>query len=83
MSNLKYYQAIKRVHAKPMKRCDYNLYKGWVLPADENPADDGYLVIYNKDTPQHHESWSPKSVFDKGYYELPTELDPQLQPMEQ
>ena len=83
MSNLKYYQAIKRVHAKPMKRGYYNLYKGWVLPADENPADDGYLVIYNKDTPQHHESWSPKSVFDNGYYELPTELDPQLQPMEQ
>lgn len=83
MSNLKYYQAIKRVHAKPMTRGEYNLYRSWVIPANENPDDAGYLVIYNMDTPQHYESWSPKSVFDEGYYELPTELDPQLQPMEQ
>ena len=40
------YEGTKRVHAKPMNRGDYNVYRGWEVPADENPADEGYLVEY-------------------------------------
>lgn len=68
--NLKLYKCHKEVHASPMTRGEYNKFKGWDIPADENPADDGYLVIYNKGTAQEHVSWSPKQVFDDGYTEL-------------
>lgn len=27
-------------------------------------------MIYNKDTPSHYESWSPKHIFDAGYIEF-------------
>ena len=70
MSDLKYYQSHKRVHATPMTRGDYNDYRGWTIPEDEDPKDDGYLVVYNKDTPDHYESWSPKKQFDEGYTEI-------------
>jgi len=53
-----------------MARGDYNDYKGWKIPADENPDDEGYLVIYNRGTEDHYESWSPKHIFDDGYTEI-------------
>ena len=66
----KLYQCHKRVHATPMTRGDYNALRGWDLPANENPADEGYLVIYNQGTEAEHISWSPKAVFDEGYTEV-------------
>lgn len=70
MSDLKKYQSHKTVHARPMTRGDYNHYKGWQIPDDEDPTDDGYLVVYSKDTVDHYESWSPKHIFDAGYTEV-------------
>lgn len=67
MGDLELYQCHKRVHATPMTRGAYNEYRGWSIPENENPEDEGYLVIYNKDTKDHYESWSPKHVFDDGY----------------
>lgn len=61
------YKCHKEVHAEPMTRGEYNKYRGWQIPANENPEEDGYLVVYNKETADHHESWSPKHVFDDGY----------------
>lgn len=69
MSELKHYECHKEVDARPMPLGEYNEYRGWQLPEDEDPARLGYLVIYNKDTPDHYESWSPKEVFDDGYSE--------------
>lgn len=63
---MKTYIGIKKIEAEPMNRGDYNKYRGWTIPADENPADDGYLVKY----PDGYESWSPKSAFDKAYSEV-------------
>lgn len=67
---MKLYQSHKRVHARAMSRGEYNDYRGWTIPSNEDPKDPGYLVIYNKDTKDHYESWSPKHVFDDGYTEV-------------
>jgi len=61
------YQCHKQVHSKPMNLGDYNEYRGWAMPANEDPQKAGYLVIYNRGTEKHHESWSPKDIFDEGY----------------
>lgn len=57
------YIGVKVINARPMTRGDYNNYRGWEIPKDENPADEGYLVIY----PDGYESWSPKKVFEEAY----------------
>lgn len=48
-----------------MNRGDYNLYRGWTIPENENPNDEGYLVKYS----DSYESWSPKNTFDEAYRE--------------
>jgi hypothetical protein len=74
----KTFQCRKRVTALPMNRLDYNLYRGWVLPSDEDGTDEGYLVEYlDGGQPNHSKhkgyiSWSPKEQFDNGYTELPS-----------
>lgn len=67
---LKLYRSHKLVHATPMTRGDYNKYRGWKIPENENPNDPGYLVVYNKDTVDHYESWSPKHIFEEGNTEV-------------
>lgn len=73
----KLYEGTKRLHAQPMTRGEYNAYRGWENPADENPADDGYLVEYQDggkaNDPRHagYISWSPKDVFERSYKEIP------------
>jgi hypothetical protein len=70
------YIGTKRVLAQPMTRGDYNAYRGWQVPADENPADDGYLVEYLDGGPSNafghagYISWSPKDVFERSYKEV-------------
>lgn len=62
---MKRFIGTKVIEAKPMTRGEYNKYRGWTIPADENPADEGYLVKYSDD----YESWSPKKQFDEAYRE--------------
>ena len=50
------YIGVKQVEAKPMTRNDYNDYRGWTVPADENPYDEGYLVKHS----DNYESWIAK-----------------------
>lgn len=72
----KTYEGTKRVHARPMNRGDYNTYRGWEVPADENPADDGYLVEHlDGGKPNYTDlagyiSWIPKDVFERAYCEV-------------
>lgn len=63
---MKNYIGVKIIQAKPMTRGDYNIYRGWDIPVDENADDPGYLVKYS-DT---YESWSPKDVFESAYFEM-------------
>ena len=62
---MKQYIGTKIIMAKPMTRGEYNIYKGWTIPQNENPEDEGYLVKYSDD----YESWSPKAAFDEAYRE--------------
>jgi hypothetical protein len=67
------YIGTKIIRAKPMTRQAYNDLRGWTLPADENGADEGYLVEYlDGGKPNHpgfkgYISWSPKEQFDDAY----------------
>ena len=70
---MKRYIGTKEVNAQPMTRLAYNEFRGWQLPADENGADEGYLVEYvdggKANTEQYagYVSWSPKDVFERAY----------------
>jgi hypothetical protein len=72
---MKQYIGTKRLNAKPMTRADYNTFRGWTLPADEDGSDDGYLVEYtdggkaNTEAYLGYISWSPKDVFERSYNE--------------
>lgn len=60
---MKKYIGIKNIKAEPMNLGDYNIYRGWKIPENENPNDEGYLVKYS----DGYESWSPKKVFEEAY----------------
>ena len=72
---MKVYTGTKKVQAQPMTRGDYNQLRGWEIPKDENPADEGYLVEYldggkaNHDAFDGYISWSPRDVFERSYME--------------
>lgn len=58
---MKKYIRTNIVEAKPMTRGEYNDYRGWTLPADENGEDAGYLVQYH----DGYVSWCPQKEFDE------------------
>ena len=65
----------KAVNAKSMTRQEYNDFRGWQLPENENGADEGYLVEYQDGEPNTTEykgyvSWSPKAQFDNAYQDV-------------
>lgn len=71
MSELKYFQCIKKVHARPMTLGEFYAHKNLAAPENINLDTDGFLVIYAKDTEEHYESWSPAKAFEEGYVEIP------------
>ena len=62
---MKKYIGTKVVEARPMTRGDYNNYRGWQIPVDENPEDAGYLVKHS----DSYVSWSPAYAFEAAYRE--------------
>jgi hypothetical protein len=72
---VKQYIGVKVINAKPMTRLAYNSFRGWDVPADENPDDEGFLVEYTDGGKANtkdfigYVSWSPKEVFEKAYFE--------------
>lgn len=67
------YQGTKTLKAHPMTRGEYNAYRGWHAPVDEDMGERGYLVEYtdggkaNDSRHQGYISWSPADVFEKTY----------------
>jgi hypothetical protein len=70
---MRQYIGTKVINAVEMTRQEYNDFRGWELPKDENPNDAGYLVEYldggQANTVQYdgYVTWSPKEVFSKAY----------------
>ncbi len=60
------YIGVKLIEAEPMKLGAYNEFKGWQIPADEDPEREGYRVVY----PDGYISWSPKEIFEEAYRQL-------------
>ncbi|MBS1079086.1 hypothetical protein JK166_00075 [Gluconobacter kondonii] len=56
-----------------MHRQAYIDLRGWSLPADEDGADEGFLVQYADQDQENvpgftgYISWSPKDVFERAY----------------
>lgn len=67
------YFGTKELRARPMTRGEYNAYRGWEMPKDEEASESGYLVEYvdggsaNDDKHKGYISWSPASVFRSHY----------------
>lgn len=57
------YIGVKQVHAEPMNLGDYNKFKGWTIPENEDPNREGYKIVY----PDGYISWSPKEQFEEAY----------------
>lgn len=62
---MKQYIGTKLLLAAAMSLGDYNLKRGWTIPANEDPLKEGYQVEY----PDGYISWSPKNVFEESYRE--------------
>lgn len=54
------YVRMHQVDAEPMTRGDYDKLRGWGIPENENPAEEGYIVHY----PDGYVSWCPKAKFE-------------------
>ena len=62
---MKEYIGFEQVAAQPMTRGEYNTYRGWAIPENENPSDEGYLVERYNGTI----TWIPKETFEDIYEE--------------
>jgi hypothetical protein len=73
---MKKFLGLKVINAKPMNRLDYNIFRGWDLPEDEDGTDEGMLVEYvdggkaNTEDFSGYVSWSPIDVFKNAYREI-------------
>lgn len=72
---MKSYVGTKVINGTAMNRQDYNDFRGWALPDDEDGNDTGYLVEYvnggkaNTCEFEGYVSWSPEEIFDGAYNE--------------
>lgn len=84
----KTYTGTKTLKAWPVNKGQYDKYRGWVTPSDEDPLEPGYLVEYtnagDQDKPNHpnhagYISWSPAGVFESTYHEVSTDWRDRVQ----
>ncbi len=72
-SELQQHIGVKLINALPMTRLEYNQFRGWDLPEDEDGSDAGFLVEYldggkpNTEAYAGYVSWSPEEVFHNAY----------------
>lgn len=71
---MKTYLGVKMLEAGPMSLGEYNKFRGWKIPDNENPETEGYLVKYA----DGYVSWSPRDAFESAYLALenPTKITP-------
>jgi hypothetical protein len=73
--NLNKFVGTKIVLAQPMTRGEYNAFRGWTIPANENPDDAGYFVEYVDTQPNMegfagYVSWTTKEAFDENHVQI-------------
>jgi hypothetical protein len=77
MDTMQRYTGTKTVLATPMSRGEYNLYRGWTLPDNEDGGEAGFLVEYTdggKPNDERHAgyiSWLSADVFTAAYAARP------------
>jgi hypothetical protein len=59
------YIGVYSVDAEPMNLGEYNTFRGWTIPADEDTTKEGYKIENDGYT-----SWRPKEVFEKQFLPL-------------
>lgn len=64
LSNAKHYVGLSLIEAELMTRGDYNTFRGWVIPIDEDPADVGYIT---RNRLTQRVTWVPEEEFNKVY----------------
>ena len=75
---MSHYTGTKTIRAVSMTRGEYNKLRGWEVPSNEDPKDEGYLVEYldggasNTTEFEGYISWSPKGVFEQAYHLVDT-----------
>lgn len=72
--DMKKYTGTVLVMATPMSLGEYNVYRSWDLPADEDPNEEGYLVedttVGTEPNDNRHAgyiTWIPKNLFNTAY----------------
>lgn len=66
LDGMSMYAGTKALLAKPMTRGEYNEYRGWTTPDDENPNDNGRVVQYS----DGYISWTPLAQFNAAYHAI-------------
>lgn len=61
--NMNNYIGFEYVKAEPMTLGEYNNFKGWPIPNNEDPFEDGYIIHYSK----NYVSWEPKKSFESSH----------------
>ena len=64
------FERVQRGLAEQMTRLEYNKFRGWTLPSDENGDDTGYKLVVGE-----HTSWIPDEVFTNECCMLSNEAD--------
>lgn len=70
---MKTFIGTKFIQAKPMTLGEYNQYRDWKMPENEEPETEGYLIAQVEYLDSNHQlhgdyiSWSPKDVFERAY----------------
>ena len=59
------YIGTQLIEAVPMTRLEYNELRGWTVPQDENPFDNGFTIRAT----DGHMSWLPADIFEARYKE--------------
>lgn len=76
IENMLHFYGTKKIAATPMTRGEYNKYRGWEIPSNEDASEQGYLVEYldgGKGNDTRHIgyiTWTPKEPFEKAYQPL-------------
>lgn len=63
---MSYVISTRLMKSEKMTRGEYNYFRGWSIPANENPNDDGYILQDNTG----HISWIPEEQYERNFLKV-------------